>query len=416
MNNYKLNRQALYEMLEDNSMLIIYSGALKQYSADENYPFEVNTNFFYLTGLDQDNMYLAVTKCKGKIHETIFAYKNTEFHSKWMGDWLSEQQILETSEIEAIRYVDTFQDWLKAELLKNVYIKKVYLDLEKPIYDGQVNFGLELKNKINSLAFDKKILDVYPIVTKLRGVKKDYEIELFQKADDITKLALEEVMKELPKCEYEYQVQAKFEYEIKRLANCGVSFETIAAAGKNAAVLHYRANDDKLEGKNMILLDLGARYGKYHADISRTYPIKGKYGEKELVIYNIVLACNKYIISQIKPGVSLKELQQMTVDFLAEGCLKAGLIAEKDEISSYYFHGISHHIGLDTHDPYPRYVGVLEPGMIISCEPGLYFKELGIGVRIEDDILVTEEGNRNLSADIIKEPEEIEAFMAQYIK
>jgi Xaa-Pro aminopeptidase len=416
MNNYKLNRLGVYEQLEDNSVLILYSGALKQMSADENYPFFVNTNFYYLTGIDQDNTYLVVTKIKGEIKEIIYAYENTEYHSKWMGDWLFPEEIFDLSDVDELRFVDKFEDDLKALLKKNSQIKKVYLDLEKPQFDGQVNFGFVLKDKVNAISFDKKVLDAYPIITKTRGCKKPYEIETFRKADEITKQALEEVMKVLPTLKTENQVQAKFEQEIKHIANCGVSFETIAAAGKNAATLHYRANNDTLEGKNMILLDLGALYGKYHADISRTYPINGKYGELELKIYNIVLGCNKYIISQIRPGIGIKELQQMTIDYLAEGCLKAGLIKDKEEIHNYYFHGVSHHIGLDTHDPYPRYTTLLEPGMIISCEPGLYFKELGIGVRIEDDILVTEDGRENLSKDIIKEPDEIEAFMAKYNK
>ena len=312
MNNYKINREDIYSKLDDNSLMIIYSGALKQYSADENYPFKVNTNFFYMTGIDQDNTYLVALKIKGKVQEIVFAYENTEFHSKWFGEYLTPEEIIETSDVSEVRFIDKFDDFL-TKTLKKKSIKKVYLDLEKPDFPGQVNFGFVLKDKVNAIAFDKAVEDIYTIISTTRGVKKPYEIELFRKADEVTKLALEEVMKVLPTLEYEYQVQAKFEQEIKHIANCGISFETIAAAGRNAAVLHYRANNDSLENKNMILLDLGAEYGKYHADISRTYPLKGKYGEKELVIYRIVLDCNKYIINNIKPGVSLKDLQKMKI-------------------------------------------------------------------------------------------------------
>jgi Xaa-Pro aminopeptidase len=165
--------------------------------------------------------------------------------------------------------------------------------------------------------------------------------------------------------------------------------------------------------EDLILLDLGAQNNMYHADISRTYPISGKFTDLQKKIYTIVLECNKHIISLIKPGVSIKYLQEETISFLAKHCKIQGLINDEKEISSYYYHGVSHHIGLDTHDPYPRYKGELVPGMIISCEPGLYFEDLGIGVRIEDDILVTEEGNENLSKDIIKEIEDIENFMSR---
>ena len=413
MNNYKKNREDVYSRLKDNSVLIIYSGELKQFSADESYPFVVNTNFYYMTGISQENTYLVVTRINDEIHETILAYENTEFHSKWMGDYLTPEQIFDISECDEVRYVDDFDDYL-LEILNNKKIETVYLDLEKIAFKGQINFGEVLKNKIENETKLVEIEDVYKTITTVRGVKKDYEIDLYRKAVDVTREALEEVMKELPNMKYEYQVQAKFEYEIKRIANCPISFETIAAAGKNAAVLHYRANDDTLENKNMILLDLGALYKGYHADISRTYPINGKFGELELKIYNIVLGCNKYIINEIKPGVSLKELQAKTVEYLAKHCVSEGLIKDESEIGNYYFHGISHHIGLDTHDPMPRYEGVLEPGMIISCEPGLYFKELGIGVRIEDDILVVENGSENLSKDIIKEAREIEDFIASH--
>lgn len=223
-------------------------------------------------------------------------------------------------------------------------------------------------------------------------------------------------MKHLSSLEYEYQVQAVFEGSIKYFANSRTSFDTIAASGKNGAILHYRNNSMKLNKEDLILLDLGAEFNMYHADISRTYPISGKFNDLQRKIYTIVLDCNKHIISLIKPGISIKELQQETVNFLANECLKAGLINNREEIHNYYFHGISHHIGLDTHDPYPRYKGSLKPGMIISCEPGLYFENLGIGVRIEDDILVTEDGNENLSKDIIKEIDDIENFMDKYHK
>ena len=413
MNNYSNNRAKIYKELPDNSLVVLYSGALNQCSADENYPFRVNTNFYYMTGIDQDNTYLVVTKVRGEIEEHLFIYENDPVKVKWIGAYLYPNEAQEISGVENIHFIKEFDAFLLKQA-KRKGIKNICLDLEKSYYEGQVDFGKVLKDKVNAYCYDKKIVDIYQTITLIRGSKASWEVEIYQKAVDTTKLALEEVMKELKHCEYEYQVQALFEYQIKKIANAGISFETIAACGKNAAILHYRANNDKLEGKNMILLDLGAEVGKYHADITRTYPIKGKYGELERKIYQSVLDCNKYIISIIKPGVTIMELQKETINFLAEECLKLGLIKEKEEIRNHYFHGVSHHIGLDTHDPHPRYAGTLIPGMIISVEPGLYFEDLGIGVRIEDDILVTEEGNENLSKDIIKEVDEIEAFMAQY--
>lgn len=413
MNNYLNNRKKLYDKIPDNSLVVLYSGALKQSSADESYPFRVNTNFYYLTGIDQDNAYLVCTKVRGEIEEHLFIYENDPIKVKWIGAYLYPNEASEISGIDNIHFVKEFDAFLLKQA-KRKGIKNICLDLEKTGFDGQVDFGKVLKDKVNAYCFDKKIVDIYQTITLIRGIKEAYEIEIYQKAVDTTKLALEEVMKELPKLEYEYEVQGLFEYQIKKISNAGVSFETIAASGKNAAILHYHANNEKLEGRNMILLDLGAEVGKYHADITRTYPIKGKYGELERKIYESVLACNKHIISIIKPGVTILDLQKETILFLQEECLKHGLIQNKEDIKYHYFHGISHHIGLDTHDPHPRYSGTLVPGMIISVEPGLYFEDLGIGVRIEDDILVSENGCINLSKDIIKEVDEIEAFMAKY--
>ena len=318
--------------------------------------------------------------------------------------------LINISGINEIHYVEEFNSFL-TKMLRPNKIKRVYLDLELPSFEGQVNFGYKLKDLVSALAFDKKIIDIYPEIVKLRGVKKPYEVELFKEDVRITNLALQEVMKHLKNLEYEYQVQAVFEGSIRYFGNATTSFDTIAASGKNAAILHYRDNSMKMDHNDMILLDLGAENNMYHADISRTYPLSGKFNDLQRKIYTIVLNCNKHIISLAKPGVTIRDLQNETISFLADSCLKEGLIKEKEEIHNYYFHGISHHIGLDTHDPYPRYQGVLVPGMIISCEPGLYFENLGIGVRIEDDLLITEDGCENLSKDIIKEIDDIENYM-----
>ena len=415
MNNFTQNRGQLYELIDDNSLTILYSGDLQRTSADENYPFKVNTNFYYLTGINQDDVYLVMKKVKGTIHTTLFIVENDPVKVKWVGAQLYPNEAKEISGIDDVRFLSELDSFLVKEL-RSSKIKKVYLDLEVPEFKGTVDFGKVLKDKINAISFGKKIEDIYNFIVVLRGYKKDYEIELFRQDVEVTNKALQEVMKKLPSLEYENQVQAVFEGTIKYLANARTSFDTIAAAGKNAATLHYHANNQKMNSKDMILLDLGAEFNMYHADISRTYPISGKFGELEKKVYTIVLECNKHIIEFMRPGVSMRTVQNETVDFLAKGCLEAGLIKEYDEIHNYFFHGVSHHIGLDTHDPFPRYTGVLEPVMIISCEPGLYFENLGIGVRIEDDVLITEEGSECLSKDIIKEVDDIEAFMAKYSK
>ena len=192
---------------------------------------------------------------------------------------------------------------------------------------------------------------------------------------------------------------------IKKLA-----FATIAASGKNATVLHYGDNNCKTNDNELMLLDLGAQYKLYNADISRTFPLNGKFTERQKEIYSIVLKANEEVMKAVRPGITTLDLQKKCKEILAEGCKRIGLIKEDAELDKYYFHGVSHPLGLDTHDVRIRGMK-LKPGMVLTDEPGLYIPEEGIGIRIEDDILVTEDGYENLSAGIIKSIEEIEKFM-----
>ena len=242
-------------------------------------------------------------------------------------------------------------------------------------------------------------------------VKSAGEIEEFKEAISKTNIGLQKIMKNLKGGIYEYQLSSLFYYTIQDYDYSELSFPTICASGVNATCLHYMTPLSKIDEKDLILFDLGSQNNFYCADISRTYPISGKFNPLQKTIYTIVLECNKLIIKSIKPGITIAELQQIAINFMAKECVKAGLMKEESEISKYYFHNISHHIGLDTHDPSLRELPLV-PGNIISDEPGLYFKELGIGVRIEDDILVTEDGSYNLSGQIIKEVADIEKAIA----
>lgn len=209
----------------------------------------------------------------------------------------------------------------------------------------------------------------------------------------------------------EYEIEAYFNFELNKRGIKEFAFDTIAASGKNATVLHYSSNNTKTQDNELMLLDLGAQYQLYNADISRTFPLNGKFTERQKQVYNIVLKANEEVMKAVKPGVTLMELQNLCKSILAEGCKSIGLIKEDSELSKYYFHGVSHPLGLDTHDVGSRGMK-LEAGMIITDEPGLYIEEEGIGIRIEDDILVTENGYENLSQSIIKSVEDIESFMS----
>jgi Xaa-Pro aminopeptidase len=211
----------------------------------------------------------------------------------------------------------------------------------------------------------------------------------------------------------EYQLEAYFDFILKSEGVKHYAFPTICASGKNGTVLHYDKNDDTVTENSLVLLDLGAQYNYYNADISFTFPVSGTFTERQKTFYNIVLKALRETTQLIKPGIPFAKLNEHTKKILAEECIKVGLIMEESELGNYYFHGVSHMLGLDTHDVGKYKDLVLQPGMVLTVEPGLYIEEDGIGIRIEDDVLVTEDGYEVLSKDIFRSVEEIEAFMKE---
>ena len=210
----------------------------------------------------------------------------------------------------------------------------------------------------------------------------------------------------------EYELEAYFDFVCKKNGVKDLAFKTIAAAGKNATVLHYVNNDSQLKHGDLILFDLGAQYKYYNADISRTFPVSGKFTERQKEVYNAVLRVNERVIKEMKPGISFLELNKKAKEWIAEECISLGIIKNKEEVSRYYYHSIGHSLGMDTHDIELENRNVIfQPGMIYTVEPGIYIEEEGIGIRIEDDVLITEEGNEVLTKKMIKTVDEIEEFM-----
>ena len=404
------NRYALLSQLEDDKcMVVLSSGYEINRSADENYEFQVNNNFYYLTGIKQPNVYLIMLKDNEKHMEILYIDEYSEMYEKWMGHRLTD---LEASQISGIYksnvdYVTVFKDDLD-EFIQEY--KTIYLDLETNNNVNHNSFGLSLRQEITEKGLNNDIKDIYNDIVKLRMSKQPCEIACIKKAIKTTKSGIESLMKNVRSGMYEYQLEAYYDFEIKKDGNKPVSFKTIAASGINATTLHYSANNCIIKDGQLILFDLGCKDNLYCSDITRTFPVNGKFIPLQKKIYNIVLKANRKIASVAKAGMTLKELQEICIEELANGCLKAKLIKTKEEIKNYYFHGVSHSIGLDTHDPYIRSMP-LPVNAIISNEPGLYFKEYGIGIRIEDDLLIKENKAINLSKDIIKSVSSIERFM-----
>ena len=398
---FEKNRKKILAQMENNSVLLAFSHALSENK------YECNRNYFYLCGVIEYENIVLLSKIDGKENEMIFINPYDEFKAKWVGAPLSNDEVSNISGIANVYYLDTFDNVLNS--LLNGKVDKLYIDLKKNDYKSIMN---------NEEHFAKNIKDKKPWViiknadglfAHARTSKSKEEVEEISKAIEITKAGVENILSNIGPM-YEYQIESYFDQAIKYNGATGFAFPTIAASGKNACCLHYSENNSMAQNGDLILFDLGASYNMYNADISRTFPISGKFTERQKQIYNIVLEGQELVFNNIKPGITTRELNGILVNFYAKKLKEIGLITDPSEVSKYYYHGVSHHLGLETHDNC-EYTPLVA-GAVISNEPGLYIKEEGIGIRIEDDILVTEDGAINLSKDIIKTVDEIEAFIA----
>lgn len=387
---YKSRRNKLKQILNENEVIILFSGEKKQRSGDQYFPFCVDRSFFYLTGIDEDNCILVLTKS----NEILYVNKQEEIQNKWVCDNLSFEAAREISGIENLNENVNFDP-------KNINNQSIFCDL------GVKNENLDyISNKL----LKKELKNIFPTLANMRRIKDDYEINQIKDAINITKLAVENMIRNAKNRKYEYEIEADFDYILKS-KNRLHSFESIIASGLNATILHYDKNNSKIQNNSLVLCDLGAQTNKYCADITRTFPANGKFTERQKQLYNIVLEGQKLIISKAKPGLSTYDLNNILIEYYQTKLKEIGLIKNNDEVSNYYFHGVSHQLGLDTHDIINSNKDPLQPGCIITVEPGLYIKEEEIGIRIEDNVLITETGCEVLSKEIIKEIEDIENLM-----
>jgi len=407
---YIRNRDRLYEKLENDSLLVLFAGKAPQKSADEAYQFVPNRNFYYLTGIDEPNIILLVHKTNKTIEEYLFIEKSDPVLEKWIGKSITKEKAEEISGISHIQFIEQFESLLSRILFTNS-LTNVYLDLERRELDLVTTKAQQFASKIQANYPFLQIKNVYPDICELRVYKTNEEIAEMKKAIAITYEGIKNLMSHAKSGMKEYQLEAYFDFILKSEGVKQYAFNTIVASGKNGTVLHYEKNDATVEEGSLVLLDLGAQYNYYNADISYTFPVNGKFTEKQKSFYNIVLKALRDTTELIKPGVPFAKLNEHTKRVLAEECIKVGLIKEESEIGNYYYHSVSHFLGLDTHDVGNYKDLILQPGMVLTVEPGLYIAEEGIGIRIEDDVVVTEEGHEVLSKDIFRSVEEIEAFM-----
>jgi Xaa-Pro aminopeptidase len=399
--------------MEPRSVALLYSGKAPHKTTDQSYHYTPQRNFFYLTNINEPNMILLVNKGDNDSKCYLFIEESTDFIIKWEGARMSKEEASALSgiPIENIHYLGSFMSTFN--LIMN-YARSPFGAPPKSLYLDLYHVKPEIKPI--ALTYAKTITDNYKELTiknvnehlaYLRMFKTEEELTEIKKAISHTEKGLNAILNNIKTRDYEYQLYADFVHAITFDGSEGTAFNTIAASGKNATVLHYEKNNSALNKGELILFDLGALHNNYASDISRTYPINGKFTERQKVLYNIVLKANKETIKFVKPGITWKALNDYARNILITECKAIGLIKEDHEISELYYHSIGHFMGLDVHDVGYYHIP-LEAGMLITIEPGLYVKDEGIGIRIEDDILVTNDGAINLSQSIIKEIDEIE--------
>ncbi len=418
VNVFEVNRNNLINILENESVVLLDSGKAPHKTNDQFYHYATQRNFFYLTGLNEEKCKLVIIKSKSTVSTYLFIEETTEYMRQWLGERISKKEASTITSIpeNKIYYLSQFESLFRSLMTYGRGLgitppKYAYFDLYR-VTPKDSPYAYEQFNFIFDVYKELKVKNLNEKLSYLRMNKSEFEISQIEKAIDITKIGLEKVMDNLSTRTNEFQLASDFLHEITLQGSSGNSFNTIAASGENATVLHYEDNNGKLEMGNLILFDLGSLYNNYGSDISRTYPLNGKYTERQKTLYEIVLKANKDSIDYIKPGISWKELNKFAKDILISECKKIGLIKDDVEINKYYYHSIGHFLGLDTHDV-GQYDLKLCEGMVITIEPGLYIKEEGIGIRIEDNILITKNDSVKLSKAIIKEVKDIEEYLSK---
>lgn len=411
MRTLKNRRDDVFENMSENSVMIIFSGVSKIVSEDEFYPFMSNRNFFYLTNIEQENSILMLIKGISETKTYLFIDEYDELKEKWTGKRLTDEEAYKISEINNVYHTNCFENMVKLALSENNNqygkISKLYLDFTpelkiKPEY-STLNYKEFIENEYPNI----EIENLVPMLTSLRMKKSSDEVENLLLAINATNAGLAKLINTIKPGMLEKHAADVFEFYGREHAHRDLSFSTICAAGKNATCLHYPTQNDTIKENDLVLFDLGYKHNGYCADISRTYPVNGVFTGLQKEVYQAVLNCNKAVIDHIRPGMTLLELNNFTKEFLKNECVRIGVLKPEDDISKYYFHGISHHLGLDTHDVSDR-KKPLENGNVITVEPGLYLADKGIGVRIEDDILIFDGHAEVLSKGIAKEISDIE--------
>lgn len=427
---YQARRRNLTQRLPERSIAIIPAAHESIRNGDAHYRFRQESNFYYLTGFNEPEAVLILISGSDK-QSILFNRPRNPMEEQWTGKRLGQEGALSELGMDAAYSIGCIADELpkllsgKAAiyyaLARNLEVEKIIMQaLEK--VKGQVRRGVKVP---------EQLCDLEPILGEMRLFKSDAELELMRRAASISVKAHEQAMRRCKHLEHEYQLEAELVYEFSRQGCRSVAYDPIVGGGENACVLHYTDNNKPLRQGDLVLIDAGGEYENYAADITRTFPVNGKFSLEQKSIYELVLKAQKAGIAAVKPGLPWNEIQQIMLHVLIEGLCELGILQgnvdellAKEAYKPFYMHNSGHWLGLDVHD-----IGLykingewrpLEPGMVLTVEPGLYISSntpgvdkrwWGIGVRIEDDVVVTKTGHEVITAALPVDVHEIEALM-----
>ena len=417
------NRKNFIAQMKPNTIAILTSNDVKHNNADDVMSFTQNNDLFYLSGIDQEETILVLypDAYKEENRAIVFVKETNEQIKIWDGEKLTKEQATEVSGIERVEWEQDFEMTLQYMAFEadgfylghNEHLKRVTKDQETR-QDRMITWCKE-KYPLHEYYRAAKI------TRDLRPVKSEEEVALMQKAADISVDSFISVLKACKPNTKEYELEAELTYNLVKSGASHHAFQPIVASGKNACALHYNTNDDICNDGEMILLDFGVCYANYNSDTTRCFPVNGQFSERQKEVYTSVLHCLKEGSSLLKPGISPSDYETKMANLVEKELIQLGLL-NVDEVANqdpkkplykkYFMHGTAHHIGLDVHDV-GLYSRPIEAGMVFTCEPGIYIPEEGIGCRLENDYLITNDGNRNLTAAMPIEIEDIEALMKE---
>jgi Xaa-Pro aminopeptidase len=414
------NRKNFKEHLKPGSIALFFSNDIMPTNADGSMGFKQNSDLFYLSGIDQeDTILLIFPDAKDNKHkEVLFIKETNETIAIWEGEKLSKQQASEISGISTIYWTQQFESVLKTLIYQAEY---VYLNSNEHLRSY-------IETETAQDRWNKRIMQKYPlhkyersapILFKLRSIKNSIEIDLIQQACNITEKAFRRILKFIKPGVWEYEIEAEMIHEFIINRSKGFAYSPIIASGRNACVLHYTENNQQCKDGDLILIDAAAEYANYASDMTRCVPVNGKFTKRQKEVYNSVLFVLKEATKLLKPGMTFEKYNAEVGRMMTEELLKLKLITkedvknqtpEKPAYKKYFMHGTSHFLGLDVHDV-GFFYEPMQAGMVFTCEPGIYIPEENLGIRLENNILITQNGQINLMQNIPIEPEEIEELM-----